>query len=96
MAAAPARAGQCGFCIPGMIMAVSVLLKTNRNPSEDDIRGEITNLCRCGIYPRLIDAIQRAGRAMRGEETIPAGFRPGIDPADSARLVPALVPPRAP
>jgi len=39
--------------------------------------------------------VQRAGRAIRGEEVIPAGPRPGIDPADSARLVPALVPPPA-
>ena len=41
------------------------------------------------------EAIQRAGRATRGEEVLPAGPRPGIDPADSARLVPALVPPPA-
>ena len=87
-----ANVPQCGFCIPGMVMAASVLIHRNPNPSEDDIRGAITNLCRCGIYPRLIDAIGRAARAARGEEVIPAGPRPGIDPADSARLVPALVP----
>ena len=82
---------QCGFCIPGMIMAAAVLLKRNRNPSEEDIRAGITNLCRCGVYPRIVEAIQRAGRATRGEEIIPAGARPGIDPADAARVVPALV-----
>ncbi len=82
---------QCGFCIPGMIMAAAALLKRNPDPSEDVIREQITNLCRCGIYPRLVEAIQRAGRATRGEEVIPAGPRPGIDPADSARIVPALV-----
>ena len=87
---------QCGFCIPGIVMAAAILLRAVPDPSEDQVRAAITNICRCGIYPRLIDAIQRAGRAMRGEETIPAGFRPGIDPADSARLVPALVPPRTP
>ena len=86
---------QCGFCIPGMIMAASVLLKTNADPSEALIRERLTNLCRCGVYPRVVEAIQRAGRATRGEEVIPAGPRPEIDPADSARLVPALVPPPA-
>lgn len=91
-----ANLGQCGFCIPGIVMAAAVLLKNSPDPSEDQIRAAITNICRCGIYPRLIDAVRRAGRAIRGEETIPAGARPGIDPADSARLVPALVPPRAP
>ncbi|MES3081214.1 (2Fe-2S)-binding protein [Sphingomonas faeni] len=84
---------QCGFCIPGMIMAAAALLKRNADPSEDLIREQITNLCRCGVYPRVVEAVQRAGRATRGEEVIAAGPRPGIDPADSARLVPALVPP---
>ena len=86
---------QCGFCVPGFIMAASVLLKRDGNPSEDTIRQNLTNICRCGIYPRVVDAVQRAGRALRGEETIPAGARPGIDPADAARAVPALAP-RAP
>jgi isoquinoline 1-oxidoreductase alpha subunit len=88
-----ANVPQCGFCIPGIIMAASVLLKRDGNPSEEAIEGAITNICRCGVYPRLIDAIQRAGRATRGEETIPAGARPGIDPADAARVVPALAAP---
>jgi isoquinoline 1-oxidoreductase alpha subunit len=86
---------QCGFCIPGIIMAAAALLKRDSDPSEATIRAAITNICRCGVYPRLIEAIQRAARASRGEETIPAGARPGIDPADAARVVPALVaPPR--
>ncbi|VVT23749.1 Nicotinate dehydrogenase subunit A [Sphingomonas sp. EC-HK361] len=81
---------QCGYCVPGMVMAAAALLKANSDPSEEVIRASITNLCRCGIYPRLVEAIQRAGRAMRGMETIAAGARPGIDPADAARAVPAL------
>jgi isoquinoline 1-oxidoreductase subunit alpha len=85
---------QCGFCIPGMIMAAAVLLKKNRNPSENDVRDAVTNLCRCGVYPRLIDAVMRAARVQRGEETVPAGFRPSIDPGEAAKIVPALVPPR--
>jgi isoquinoline 1-oxidoreductase alpha subunit len=85
---------QCGFCISGVIMAAAVLLKKNADPSEADIKAAITNLCRCGIYPRLVEAIQRAGRVQRGEETIAVGPRPGISPAEAARLVPALVPPQ--
>jgi len=89
-----ANVPQCGFCIPGIIMAAAALLKRNRDPDDDAIRAAITNICRCGVYPRLVDAIQQAARAARGDETIPAGARPGIDPADAARVVPALVPPR--
>lgn len=81
---------QCGFCVPGIVMAASVLLKHTPSPSEAEIKAAITNLCRCGIYPRLVEAITRAARAARGEEVIPAGARPGIAPADAARLVPAL------
>uniref|UniRef100_UPI0026243317 (2Fe-2S)-binding protein n=1 Tax=uncultured Sphingomonas sp. TaxID=158754 RepID=UPI0026243317 len=66
---------QCGFCIPGIVMAASVLLKKDADPSEATIRAAIDNLCRCGIHPRLVDAIQRAARAARGEEVIPAGPR---------------------
>jgi isoquinoline 1-oxidoreductase alpha subunit len=81
---------QCGYCIPGIVMAAAVLLKSNRNPDEAAIRAALPNLCRCGIYPRLVAAVTRAGAAMRGDETLPAGARPGIDPADAARVVPAL------
>ncbi len=83
---------QCGFCVPGIVMAAAALIKTTPNPSEAQIGAAITNLCRCGIYPRLVEAIARAARAARGEELIPAGARPGIDPADAARTVPALGP----
>ncbi|MES2753935.1 MAG: (2Fe-2S)-binding protein [Pseudomonadota bacterium] len=84
---------QCGFCTPGMVMAAAALIKANPNPSEEDIRGGITNLCRCGTYPRLIDAIQLAARIARGDEPVDAAPRPGIDPATAARKVPALTPP---
>ena len=83
---------QCGFCIPGMIMAASVLLKKNRNPTEDDVRTAITNLCRCGIYPRLIEAVMLAAGVQRGDDTIDAPPAPGTSPADAARAVPALAP----
>ena len=83
---------QCGFCDPGMIMAISVLLKTVPDPSDDQIDAAITNLCRCGIYPRVKPAIRRAIRIMRGEERVAAAPPPGIRPADAARAVPALTP----
>ncbi len=83
---------QCGFCIPGMIMAAAALLKKNRNPTEDDVKTAITNLCRCGVYPRVIEAVMRAARIQRGDETLDAGASPGVDPATAARLVPALTP----
>jgi len=83
---------QCGFCIPGIVMAAAALLKRDPMPGEDQIKAAITNICPCGIYPRLVAAIQRAARAQRGDETIQVGARPGIDPADAARTVSALSP----
>ena len=83
---------QCGFCQSGMIMAAAVLLKKNPNPSDDDIDEAITNICRCGTYPRVREAIQRAGRVARGEATLSAAPPPGIDPEDAAKAVPALTP----
>lgn len=61
---------QCGYCIPGIVMNAAALLRKNRNPSDEEIMGAITNLCRCGIYPRLIEAIGRAARVARGDEEI--------------------------
>ncbi len=62
------QAIQCGFCTPGLIMAAAALLTRNGDPSEADIRSAITNICRCGVYPRLVRTIQRAGRIARGAE----------------------------
>lgn len=83
---------QCGFCIPGIVMAAAVLLRRNRTPDEDDVRAAITNLCRCGIYPRLTEAILLAAAIQRGDETVDATPGPGTSPADAARAVPALTP----
>ena len=49
---------QCGYCQSGMIMAVSSLLATNPNPSDEDIDNSISNVCRCGTYPRVRAAIK--------------------------------------
>ena len=58
---------QCGFCQSGMIMAVSALLKTNPNPSRADVRAAISNICRCGTYPRVEAAVLRAAEMAREE-----------------------------
>jgi aerobic-type carbon monoxide dehydrogenase small subunit (CoxS/CutS family) len=54
---------QCGYCQSGMIMAAAALLKTNRKPSDADIDGTMTNLCRCGTYHRVRQAIQLAAKS---------------------------------
>lgn len=51
---------QCGYCQPGMIMAVSAFLRTTPDPDDAAIDRSITNLCRCGTYPRIRRAIHRA------------------------------------
>jgi aerobic carbon-monoxide dehydrogenase small subunit len=57
---------QCGFCIPGMIMAATALLRENPNPSAREIQeGLAGNLCRCAGYSRIIEAVQRAAEAGR-------------------------------
>jgi carbon-monoxide dehydrogenase small subunit len=57
---------QCGFCTPGMIMAVRDLLQDNPNPSEDEIREGIEgNLCRCTGYQNIVRAAQSAAGASR-------------------------------
>lgn len=55
---------QCGYCQPGMIMAAASLLAQNPNPSDDEIRTTITNICRCGTYPRVLDGIKAAAKSM--------------------------------
>lgn len=84
------QAIQCGFCTPGIVMAAAALLAHNSAPSEAEIEAAIPNLCRCGVYPRLVRAIQRAGRVARRQETLSAAPAPGIDPRDAAAAVPAL------
>ena len=55
-----AGAVQCGFCIPGQVMSAEYLLRTNSEPSVEDIReGMSGNLCRCAGYQRIVAAVQR-------------------------------------
>ena len=53
---------QCGYCQSGQIMATTAYLKTNPNPTDADIDANLTNICRCGTYLKIISAIQRAAR----------------------------------
>ena len=69
---------QCGYCEPGMIMALAALLKTSPKPSAAEIAG-ITNICRCGTGPRVLKAIQRASRTIAAE-----AFGPGGPPTTAA------------
>jgi carbon-monoxide dehydrogenase small subunit len=58
-----AGAVQCGFCTPGLIMATHALLESQPEPSEYEIREELSgNICRCTGYGRIIDAVQRVSR----------------------------------
>ena len=55
---------QCGFCTPGMIMACKALLDRNPSPTNRDTREALAgNLCRCGTYPRIFEAVQTAAKA---------------------------------
>jgi len=57
---------QCGYCTPGMLMTGVAFLKTNNNPSDDEIRHAISgNLCRCTGYVNIVKAYQYAAQKMR-------------------------------
>jgi len=55
---------QCGYCQPGMMMAVAALLKQKANPTDADIDAAITNICRCSTYARVRPAIHAAAKAL--------------------------------
>ena len=57
------EAFQCGFCTPGMILAASALLAENHKPSSDQVRDRMQgHICRCGTYPRIVEAVLLASR----------------------------------
>jgi aerobic-type carbon monoxide dehydrogenase small subunit (CoxS/CutS family) len=69
-----AEAFQCGYCTPGMVMAAVSLLRTNPNPTPQEIARVLDrNVCRCGTFPRIVKAIQLAAERMRTTPT--AGVR---------------------
>jgi aerobic-type carbon monoxide dehydrogenase small subunit (CoxS/CutS family) len=61
-----AEAMQCGYCTSGMIMSAAALLGKKANPTREEIvRSMDGNICRCGVYLRIIAAIEKAGRAAK-------------------------------
>jgi aerobic-type carbon monoxide dehydrogenase small subunit (CoxS/CutS family) len=61
------QAGQCGYCLSGIMMSAAALLARNTQPTRAEVVAALDrNLCRCGIHNRVIRAVQRAGRAMTG------------------------------
>jgi aerobic-type carbon monoxide dehydrogenase small subunit (CoxS/CutS family) len=67
-----AEAFQCGYCTPGMVVACVGLLQSNASPTADDVAGALArNVCRCGTYPRILQAVQIAAKsstAAKGSE----------------------------
>ena len=62
---------QCGYCQSGQIMAAAAFLAKNPKPTDDDIDKGMTNLCRCGTYPRIKKAIHRAADLMASGQKAP-------------------------
>lgn len=62
-----AGAVQCGFCTPGLVMAVHSLLERSSAPTEMEVREELSgNVCRCTGYGRILEAVERVAAARRG------------------------------
>ena len=69
-----AEAFQCGYCTSGMVMATVGLLRTNPNPSEQDVARLLDgSVCRCGTYPRIVKAVRLAAERMRTSTSTGAG-----------------------
>ena len=61
------QAGQCGYCLSGILISASALLEKNRKPSRADIIAALDpHLCRCGIHNRVVRAVQKAATAITG------------------------------
>jgi nicotinate dehydrogenase subunit A len=61
-----AQAAQCGYCLNGMIMMAAALIARNANPTEEDVRRELSgNLCRCGTHLEIIRAVLLAAERLR-------------------------------
>ncbi len=59
------QVAQCGYCQPGQIMTAVALLSQNPAPMDADIDASMTNLCRCGTYPRIRAAVHQAAQKIR-------------------------------
>lgn len=60
------QAGQCGYCLTGIVVRAAALLQATPNPSRAEIAAALDrHLCRCGVQPRILRAVERAARTMR-------------------------------
>ena len=60
------QAGQCGYCLPGILISAKALLDRNPSPSRAEIAAALDdNICRCGSHARILRAVERAARQMR-------------------------------
>jgi len=78
---------QCGFCIPGMVMTIAALIDHGKGPTDAEVDAAVTNICRCGIYPRLREAIRASLAARRG----PAAPAPLPAPGEAPPAAPGPV-----
>ena len=58
---------QCGYCQVGQMMMAAAMLKSNNDPSDEDINDEMWNICRCGTYPRIRAAVKAAAKEMKSK-----------------------------
>jgi nicotinate dehydrogenase subunit A len=64
------QAGQCGYCLTGILMRAKALLDANPSPTRTEIAGALDgNLCRCGAHPRILRAVARAAESIRVSRT---------------------------
>jgi isoquinoline 1-oxidoreductase subunit alpha len=87
-----AQVPQCGYCQPGMIMATAAMLSMIADPTEQDIATNITNLCRCGTYPRIKTAIVKAADYTRAAN--PRSAKPVNGQPTPAVPLPGDAPPK--
>lgn len=83
-----ADALQCGFCTSGMVMSCKALLDRNAKPTRDEIRHAVSgNLCRCGTYPHVFEAVERAAGIRTAEaKTEPSGLSAAMIPPKSRQV----------
>jgi nicotinate dehydrogenase subunit A len=63
------QAGQCGYCLSGILMSAKALLDRNKSPSRADIVTALdAHLCRCGAHPRILRAVEKAATALRASD----------------------------
>jgi aerobic-type carbon monoxide dehydrogenase small subunit (CoxS/CutS family) len=78
---------QCGYCQSGQIMSAAALLHRNPNPSDAEIDAAMSgNLCRCGTYPRIRQAIHRAAELQRAGDAPGVGRTRGADSGGGAGI----------